>query len=146
MAWVLNHLVPSCWWCLGRFKRCGLAGMYMSLGAGFENSKRQPLLVFSLCFLEAFEDVALSFLLLPPRLPFADRASHHGGLLYPGTVSPNQLFLPLVISGHAVLLQQKLIFRGSQWLCEQPKQLTWHKLSSRAFQISYTARLCGPPK
>lgn len=98
----------------------------MSLGAGFENSKPQPLPVFSLCFLEAFEDVALSFLLLPPHLPFADRPPHHGGLLYtPGTVSPNQLFLPLVISGHSVLLQKKiLIFRGSHWLCEQPKRLS----------------------
>lgn len=34
-----KYSVPNWWPCLGRYKRCGLAGGNMSLGTGFEISK-----------------------------------------------------------------------------------------------------------
>lgn len=35
---MFKHLVPSWWRCLGKFRRCGLAGASISVGAGFEAS------------------------------------------------------------------------------------------------------------
>ena len=36
---MFEYLVPSCWYCLGRLRRCGFAGGSVLLRLGIESSK-----------------------------------------------------------------------------------------------------------
>lgn len=48
---VFKRLVPSCWCCLGRFRKCGLTGGSVSLREGFERLRLHSASVCSLCFM-----------------------------------------------------------------------------------------------
>lgn len=78
-AQVSEHLAPSWWHYLGRW--FSPARGSMSLGMGFEDHKLILVLVFSFCFMLAFEDVSPQRS-APATMPAACcLAYHHDGLL-----------------------------------------------------------------